>query len=305
MINVSEHETANQTIQDPLLPDGTTHGFVRRPSHLGFVRFTQWMLRNKPQRPQTYILNVKQNTSDWTSHAGFVIDFLLHARPGCSIVNIHADSDDDIKYGALNTYTKWPTYFIATKVYTDYKFNMVGANQDSTLFDRNEFYKHWREQFPINPKNIWEELDCNLKFYNHWFTERNKLHDWEINETEYTYYTEVPKEKILNISLKEIVQPNFVSEIYAPWVEKQNIGNFDWEHSKKYHSIYVSAQDNLQWYDAIQHFRNTRQVTSFLLKTSLSQAFVLEELETLPNDWEQLSTVDILKKLDYQIINNI
>jgi hypothetical protein len=302
IINVSEKDTASQTIKDPILPDGTTHGFVRRPTHVGFVRFLQWMLKNQPKNPQTFIINVNQNYT-WPSHAGFAVDFLLHARPGCSTVSIYAEGDDEKKYGALNTYTKWPTYFLATKCYIDYKFDLWGALKHPTIEDRNEFYKTWRDQFPINLKDIWSEIDANLKFYNHWYDERNQLQPWEVNESEYTYYKETPKDQILNISLKDIVQPNFILEVFKPWVESQHVGEFDWKHAEQYHSRYIDAQENIQWFDAIQRMRETGEVVPFLLKTSLSQAFLLEELESLPDDWIDRSTQDLLNESGYQLVD--
>ena len=62
----------------------------------------------------------------------------------------------------------------------------------------------------------------------------------------------------------------------------------------QYHSKYINAQENLQWFDTIQRMRQSREVVPFLMKTSLSQAFLLEELETLPNDWMTQSIQDLL-----------
>jgi hypothetical protein len=303
IINASEKDAASKIIKDPILPDGTTHGFIRRPTHLGFMRLVQWMIKNQPTDPQTYIVNVSQNNT-WTSHAAFAIDFLLHAKPDCRIVNVYANTDDDQKYGALNTYTKWPTYFAATTSHVDYKFDIWGASTHPTIADRNEFYKKtWREQFPINLKDIWGEIDSNLISYNNWYDARNQLQPWEVNQSEYTYYKETPKDQILNISLKDIVQSNFIQEVFAPWVESQNIGEFDWNHATQYHSNYIDAQENIQWFDAIQRMRETQEVVPFLLKTSLSQAFLLEELETLPDDWMDQPTQALLNDSGYKLVD--
>jgi hypothetical protein len=302
IINVSEKDTASQTIKDPLLQDGTTHGFIRRPTHAGLVRVLQWMIKNQPKKPQTFVININQNYS-WPSHAGFAVEFLLHAKPKCGIVSIYADGDDEKKYGALNTYTKWPTYFAATKCYDDYKFDVWGGSKPPRLHDRNEFYKTWRDQFPVNLKDIWPEIDANLRFYNHWYDTRNQLQPWEVNESEYTYYQETPKDQILNISLKDIVHPNFILEVFRPWVEKQNVGDFDWEHVIQYHYKYINSQENVQWFDAIQRMRESKEIVPFLMKTSLSQAFLLEELKTLPHDWENQSTQYLLIESGYQLVD--
>jgi hypothetical protein len=302
IINASEKNTAPHTIKDPIMPDGTTHGFIRRPTHLGLLRLVQWMIKNQPTDPQTYIVNVSQNNA-WGAHAAYAVDFLLHARPECRIVNIYAQDDDETKYGALNTYTKWPTYFAATKSQIDYKFNIWGALNHPSIADRNEFYKIWRKQIPINLKNIWGEIDINLESYNHWYNERNQLQPWEVNQSEYTYYEETPKDQILNISLNDIVQPNFIQEVFAPWIESQNIGEFDWNHVAQYHSKYIDAQDNIQWFNAIQRMRQSQEVVPFLMKTSLSQAFLLEELETLPDDWMTQSTQDLLNASGYKLVD--
>ncbi len=305
IINVSERDSAARTVQDPLLPDGTTHGFVRRPTHLGLMRLLQWMLKNNPEKPQTYIVNAFQHPTSWHMHSAYGAFFMLHARPNCAVVNIYADTDDEIKHGALNTYTKWPTFFDSTVYFGDYGFDLWGSDKPATIKDRNHLYDSWKKDFPINPNsNFWEEFDYNTEANRLWYESRNKLQPWEINETEYTTCDSIAKERILNIRLTDILKDRFLEDIFVPWVDSQHIGEFDWTHALSYHLTYVAAQKNIIWFEAIKQFRQLQIVDKFLLSNSLVQAFVLEELgdrlQALP-DWRDQSIEEILQQFNYQI----
>lgn len=304
IINVSEKDSANRTVQDPLLPDGTTHGFVRRPTHLGLMRLLQWMLKNNQSTPQTYIVNAFQHPTSWHMHAAYSAFFMLHAKPNCAVVNIYADTDDEIKYGALNAYTKWPTFFDSTVYFGDYGFDIWAADKPASIKDRNYFYALWKKDFPVNPKDFWGEFDYNTEANRLWYESRNKLQPWEVNETEYTTCDLISKEKILNINLTEILTDKFLEDTFVPWIESQNIGEFDWSHALSYHSTYVAAQINISWFESIKQFRQSQIVDQFLLGNSLTQSFILEELgnrlDTLPN-WKKQSTEDILQHFNYQI----
>lgn len=301
MIHASEESTREKTIRDPLLSDGTTHGFIRKPTHITLIRTVQWMLRNQPKDPQTYIINVFTNDVNWQTNAGYAVFFLMHSRPNCRFVNIYADTPDEVKYGALNTYTKWPTYFETNALWVDTDFDIWGANKAPRIQDRNHFYSNWTTIFPRNPKEIWEEVNFNVKAHQHWYNARHSLQPWEVNESEYTVYDEVPKQHVLNISLVDIVKENFVQDIYAPWMQSQNVGEFDWDHVLDYHAKYIAAQKNIRWFSAIEKMRQTKQVDRFLLETSLSQAFALLEIPKLQDGWQTMATEQLLLNAGYTI----
>jgi len=304
ILNVSEKDLSADTIRDPLLPDGTTHGFVRKPTHIGLSRLVQWMLKNKPQQHKTYIVNAFQNPTAWIQQAPYAASFLLHAFPDCNLVNIYADTDDEVKYGALNCYTKWPTFFDANKFCQNYEFDVWGATGQPTLTDRNHFYNNWRKDFPVNRKAFNEEFAYNVRVTQEWYTSRNNLQPWEVNEEEYVHYAIPPVEKILHVSLAEILKDTFLTDTFIPWAESRNIGTFDWAHAVNYHSTYVQAQKNSAWFTSISQFRNSKIVDDFLLSNSLSQAFLLEELGSDLADiigWEGMTTEQILTHFNYLI----
>jgi len=219
-------------------------------------------------------------------------------------VSIYADDPDEIKFGALNCYTKWPTFFDASLYFRDANFDIWGASSPPTLKDRNYFYKNWRTDFPVNGKEFWEEFDYNVRSNLAWYNSRNKLQPWEVNETEYTVYTTPPSDRVLHFGLANILKDTFLIDTYIPWVESQNIGQFNWDHAINYHSTYVNAQKNAEWFTAVDNFRKSKNVNKFLLSNSLTQAFLLEELgsklEQLAG-WNVMSTEKILKHFDYSV----
>lgn len=303
ILNVSEQDSSATTIKDPLLSDGTSHGFIRKPTHLSLIRLTQWMLKNSPQNPQTYIINTYDHHTNWTQHAAYGASYLLHAKPKCNIVSIYAKTDDEIKYGALNCYTKWPTYLELHSKSGETAADPWSFNTP-TLKDRNYFYKNWKTDFPISSNFFWDEFEYNINFTKTWYEGRNKLQPWEVNETEYVFYDKPPTDRILRVTLSDILKDTFLQDTFIPWIENQNIGKFNWNHALNYHSTYVQAQKNAKWFTAIDDFRKTKKIDKFLLSNSLSQALLLEELQpnlNQINGWEEMSTEQILEYLNYSV----
>jgi len=306
LINASEKNLKEKTIKNPLLPDGTTHGFVRKPTHIPLLTLLTWIIRNKPNHNQTYIVNCYENKKNYQyNSAEWAAELLLRASPNSLIINICCETDDQFKYGALNTYTKWPTFFLANTQFKN-SFDPLGASKSlNSLDDRNYFYNNWKECFPINKNFNWELFNEFNEMSNFWYDARNKLQPHEVNENEYTVYRTLPKDKIINIKLDKITQPNFLTDLFIPLIENQNIGEFDWEIPKLFHGSYIKAQKNLEWFQAISNFRLRQEVDSFLLKNNLVQAFTLLEMkETLSKlqNWQSISTKEICKFLGYKII---
>lgn len=309
-INVSETDTAYSTIKDPLLPDGTTHGFIRRPTHLGPLPTITWILRNRPSKPQTYPVNCFERAAEsdnWTARAAWMANMAVRFSPGALFVNIHATDPDDVKYGALNCYSKWPVFFISDAVNRPplyWNFDLMGGAKSAVIDDRNWLYQNWKSMFPMNPSFNWEEFDNNINKATRWFDSRNALHNWEVNEEQFTVYRTPPRDYILDISLRDLNASDFIDRIFSQWIDSKNVGEFNWDHVKSYHSKYLAAQTNLQWYSCIKKMREEKIVTRFLLSNSLVQALVLdelgEELKTI-DDWKKLDLTDILIKIGYDL----
>lgn len=310
IINISEESKKEFTVKNPLLPNGTTHAFIRKPTHMGVFNLLTWMVKNRPATPQTYVIYSNTGPS-WIDHPAHVAFRVLKCYPDALVVNIHASNDDQVKIAALNSYTKWTTW-----IYDLTSFESViptfdwegGKNGIISIADRNWLFENWRKFFTINDQPFnWEELTYNVDGFRRWYNVRKKLEPAETDTQQYNNFETFPSANIFDISLAELYSPDFFETTkFMQWVEEQNAGKFDWQHAKNYHQTYLDAQDNLQWFETIKRMREHQVVSPWLLKHTLGQAFVLEELkdQLAPvQGWQQKSTEEILTLLSYKIVN--
>jgi hypothetical protein len=311
MINISDHDTCSETIADPLLPLGTSHGFVRRPTHTGVLNLLNWIIKNSPVKPQTFVTLAYDKTEDWSNHPAYATYRLLKSYPDSLFVNIYAETEDEVKVGALNAYTKWTTWIYDAHAFTpnkQFSFDWEGGKSGNvSLQDRNWLLDNWRSVWMINDKPFnWEEFDHNVQCFKRWYQVRQELEPYEIDSQQYNNFEIFPNKNVIDIKLRDIYSENFVeTHTFFEWTESHKIGNFDWSHAKAYHTKYLSCQDNLKWFDTIQQFRQHHTVDKWLLKNTLSQVFVLEELGEMlysVKDWSIIGTEEILKKLGYTVI---
>lgn len=311
IINISEKDSHAKTIKDPLLPDSTTHGFVRRPTHINIMHTLVWLSRNAPVAPQTFIVNCFDRGNDWQTHAAWSAVTAMRARHNPRCVNISAELHDEIIIGALNCYTKWPTFLLCDRNYNPpdwHQFDIWGGLPGAAISipDRNFLYDHWDKRFPINPTFNWYEFEDQVKLVHGWYTARNTHQPWEVNEKEYVVFDTVPRQFIHEVKLSDILSHDFLDRCFIPWIESQNIGEFDWDHAQGYHRRYIAAQKNLQWSVSANAMRNFKQVDVFLQSNSFLQALTLRECGPeldFVKDWRSKDLSDILLELGYQVEN--
>jgi hypothetical protein len=257
--------------------------------------------------PQTFVVYCRHKEDQWWDTTAYAANLIVRARKDPRCVNISAVDKDEIYIGALNCYTKWPIYFKATKPWHDHDcFDIDGGSESSVpnKSDRNWLYDHWRRRFPTNPEFNWEQFDYDMQKFREWYDIRHFYTPHEVNPSEYPVYDGTPNHLIADIRLGDLLKPGFLDRTFIPWIEQQNIGDFDWDHARSYHDTYLAAQKNLQWLSSIKEMREHRRVDKFLQKNSLVQALVLDDigeiLESVPN-WRELELVDILETLGYYV----
>lgn len=309
IINVSEKDRSQNVILDPLLPDSTTHGYVRKPTHLGPMHVLVWLARNGPISPQTFVVNCHNTGDSWTEHPGYAAHLFMRVRSNPRCISISAVDPDDIYLGALNCYTKWSVWFKANSIWNKsnfYNFDIDGGQDPCVpdISDRNWLYDNWRTKFPINKEFAWDEFEFGMRKNRAWYNVRNLYTPEEVNASEYNVYEFIPTNLIKEIRLGDLLSHGFLERTFIPWIEQQNIGDFNWEHAIAYHDTYLAAQKNLQWLNSINAMRQYKYVDKFLQKHSLVQALVLDDLgeilENVPN-WRILGLADILGDLGYDV----
>jgi hypothetical protein len=297
IINRSEQHSASQTIDNPLLTDGTTHGFIRTPTHLGINRLLIWKARNQPRGYKTYILNCFDSKENYESRSGYAADIIFRSDPTALIINIHAADENQIKLGALNTYTKWPVFFKSSQFTpTDKWYNFTYNVDQATLTDRNWFFNNWRNRFPINNLFNFDEFNYNVTGNKKWFIKRHAQSPWEITEEQYEKYDHVPIDRIIDISIGNILSNNFI-EYFSKIIDNQQVGAFDWDNATTFHQTYISAQHNLKLLPALKCLQEENKASTFMFDNYFTECLLLEEINNLNEclAWESMTTVEICK----------
>lgn len=304
-VNVSERDTAPHTIKEPLLPDSTTHGFMRFPTHISIRRVQHWMILKKPSKPQTYIVNCYHDDSGLVNESENAVAEILLMCPDALIVNIHAGNAAEKRYGALNTYTKWPHMFDASPGYPQdyYDFDHRGHEKPYTMRDRNWFYNHWKKRFPQTLPLSYKSVQDRLNITNAWYDARHPVSPWEVDQDNYVVMRQIPKEQILDVRLAYLMQPDFFDKTFVPWIEDKKVGHFDWQHVLQYHDRYIAAQKNMAINDTINKMDQNKTVDAFCMQNALTQAMCLGQVSNLQDvpHWYNRKTTDIFQELDYHI----
>jgi len=299
-ISKSEKDSASSTIDDPLntTPStkyggvGTAHLHVRIPTHQNIHHHKHWMIYNRPEGKRIYLVNTFNNAPSNPEQA--IADILRFDPDPVFIVITNGGVSDIQKFGAINTLLKWPVFFKANQ-HLERKFGFDSFDCNFSREARNLFVEKFHLIFPQIYGLHTDSLTTKIEWYKQWFNTRNSMNGHEVNDGLYPLPVDsVPK--IHTLTLKEAMSLDFI-----PWFEnfcnEINAGEFDSNFVSDFHPQYVQAQDTLQWFDEIENFRKTFQLTPFLKSHSLIQAFViLEVLSKLPvgYDWQNKELEEIV-----------
>jgi hypothetical protein len=303
-IHKSEKDLSNDTIDNPLNTKdnstyggvGTAHLHTRIPTHQSIHHHLCWMTYNQPKDKKVFLINCHNVPNSFqVSRPEMAISSIMASDPDPVIVVIHDNNDpDNKKYGALNNLTKWPIFFKANQAIEE-KFNFDSFNCKDSIDARNLFVNRFAEIFPSLSGLDFDTLGKRLNWYKEWYEVRNQHNGHEVNEDTYV----LPKLHIPNlyhICLTDIVNDKFLIW-FNNFVNSIDAGNFDTSYVTKFHSTYVNAQPHLQWFEEIEKFRKTFQLTEYLESHSLLHAFVIMEVKPyLPDgyNWEKESIKDIV-----------
>jgi hypothetical protein len=272
MLSVSEKQKQADTVLEPLTGSNTAHNHLKIPTHLSWSKLLTWIAYNRPNDNRIYALNCRKH-KDYHLTPEYAIQNIMRIDPDPVIINCHDAGDlDQMKFGALNMFTKWPTFISAIGVWHG-EYNP--AADTDIIRARNWLLNNWLD---LNPGNLPVNPDIvlyNLKGHRDWYEVRKKTAPLEITPDQYLV-PETMTGSLLDVSICDIVSPEFPYMIQN-WAESINLGEWNFDHVINYHSTYVKSQDNLKWFDSIKQFRTDRTVNSWLLGNAMSQAFLLLE----------------------------
>jgi len=276
-INISDNDLNVDAVKDPINQHasakfggkGTAHHHVRIPTHQGYPEHVNWMLYNRPTSPKIYILNV-------ITDAEHVISEILTHDPTGVFIRIHDNNNSLINsYGYINCVTKWPTYFAATAARRQTPLAFDPFNCASDLAARNFFVDrleyHWA--LPVD----FTVLEKHIKSQRDWFYERNKYQPHEVNQS--TYVTDWSIEnRIFELSCRDIASPEFLTMFENFMTQSQASNSFDLSYVKEFHTNYINAQSNLQWFTSVSEWQQTGNLDQYLTGHSVTQACIIREI---------------------------
>jgi hypothetical protein len=294
-IEVSDIDRRKTTVLDPLNRKssttlggvGTSHGHARIPTHQSFDGLNAWIIRNRPVDKMVYIIG--HSTTIQFTYCTHLMQLLLADPTG--IIIIINDGNDLVaqSYGRINSVTKWPTFMACCPPYIDDE--TFGIHKNFNPFDcatdrvfRNSMITTTNQlninaydfSTPIGTLNF-EYLDEKIAWWNWWYKVRNRYQPHEINEE--TYVAQIDyTDRLYQLNLTDIPSNKFLSQLQNILSKTEISDNFDLDVVKNYHSDYISAQPNLQWFESFAHWNQTGELDDYILSHSIIEAELLREI---------------------------
>lgn len=273
-ISISDQDSRKVTVDNPINKSsskqfggqGTSHHHVRIPTHQSYEHHVNWVILNRPTDSKIYILN--------SNNQNVIVSILQHDPDGI-FINIHDNNDSLVgAYGLINCVTKWPT-FVELNVPTTDTFNPFDCA--NSLQFRNEIADYVWPAFDSNKPVDYEKLDSEIKRKQRWFNIRNSHQPHEINDS--TYLTNVSyKNRIFEMSCLDVASEKFLERIKDIMERGQPSDQFDLDFINNFHQNYIDAQPNLQWFESVQHWKNTGELDSYLTSHSIIEACLIREI---------------------------
>lgn len=306
IINASDVDLSANTVKNPINKNksnmygglGTSHLHTRYPTHVTFSYILPWILYNKPKEKLVYVVNSSQDNRFPDRNPIWAASYILKFDPSALIINITDEYNADIrKFGSINAITKWPIYFNAINVMEQPEFDPF--NCADSIDARNIFFEKYDFYFPKNGNIDRHNILRSVESYKKWYSIRNAHNPHEVTPDQFACMPDGYNcENIIDLSLRDIVSMEFV-DIFSDLLLKFDIADFDFTQFREIHPEYISTQENLSWFNDINVFRKTGKVSDYLLKHSLTQAFVLMERKELPTNWKTMSTAAILNYVEH------
>lgn len=273
LIHVSDRDLTQHTVRDPMTDVSNTHAHVRIPTHQNFNKTMTWILYNRPVEKKVFPINTVENEKDYPVKAAYAVQNILRFDPDPVIINIHDNNDlDTRKFAAINMATKWGIYLDVKGLWKDDYNPFHDPDQEKAV---DWLVNHWKELIPNNPPLNRGEVEWHLKKQRRWFELRNGQASWEVTQDQYLLPESIPS-TVYDVNVKDTVSAEFI-DIIGDILQDSGAGDFDFSYAKEFHPTFVQRQPNRVWFDDIETYRATGEVSAFLDSNILTRAFVREE----------------------------
>lgn len=329
-ISISDLDMRAHTVSDPINQNdsqmfggsGTSHLHTRIPTHMGIKDHLLWIAYNRPVEKKIYVIFTQ------TSNLSETLSSICRYDPDPVFVVIHDNGDADTRvYGNLNCFDKWPSYFHTVQVLVNYSiennksprsgttnYDFFNCKQDRNL--RNTIgssnLDHWLVAMsPLDHFNK-DSLRYDIKRAKLWYDTRKSLQPHELPASVHLIPEDLPWSNIFQISCLDVASDRLCQ--WLPKLISACSDNFDCDYLCSFHQNYVQAQKNLQWFNAINHWRQTGELMTFLTGSSYVEGFVIKEmlkiikqashldnvlLKDFLSIWPSLSLEDINQRFKY------
>lgn len=273
IIHVSDRDLSKHTVPDPVTSVGNTHGHVRIPTHQNFNKTITWMLYNRPTEKKVYPINTVEDDKNYPVKCAYAVQNILRFDPAPVIINIHDNDDlDTRKFAAINMVTKWGIYLDVKGIWNN-DYNPFRDPDDTKAVEW--LSRHWHDLIPNNPRLNQGEVLWHLEKQKKWFELRNEEAPWEVTTEQYLLPDNIP-DTVYDICVKDTVSDNFI-DIVCGILDSSGAGEFDFSYARKFHPTFISRQTNKTWFNDIEAYRKTGEISEFLMSNRLTRAFLLEE----------------------------
>lgn len=285
-INASDQDLKNQTVQDPINGTssemyggvGTSHLHIRMPTHQGLYHHLIWNLYNRPQDKKVYIINCGNG------NINLAISIIAQYDPEGVFVVVHDNGDEDtMSYGHINCITKWPTYIEATVALRAINPSIPALHNgfDAHNCAKDLEFRNWLVDNPQVFMNLsapdTEQLDNFIDSYADWYTVRNQRQPHEVNTDMYVDRVDLTNRLFL-LTNRDVASTKFLDWFNNFMLNSQVSNSYDTDHVAGFHSNYVAAQANLQWFASLEHWEQTGELDAYLTSHSVIESEIVSRI---------------------------
>lgn len=273
-IRKSDAADGHNVIDDPILSTGSSHGFLRFPSHQA-MDSQIWWLYHSPVR-ENLIIPIHNDASPDRIAYGInrldkIFSYIVRLDINPFIVNIHYKDKFYKEVCALNVIDKW---MVNLEIHHEYFKNEYNPWTDTDRIRARNYLKNtWEKYFPESEKLDIKNLMTAFLYLKNRLDIRHRAAPMEILYEQYPLPKTFPKNNY-EINVDDILSENFVAK-FKEKVNYKELGNFDFTYWEKFHNEkFLPAQKVLNWRSIKDNFIKTGEIDSYIESNLLAEALI-------------------------------